>query len=189
MYLRVWGTTLRLLMRYHAHASAPGSFSFCTPHETSPIASSAPATTALSLAYRYLSMRGRPPSTSQRHTRPRLAVAEVLPWSRFLKIQCTAAAAAVAVAAAASLHRFCGSNCICSSSSAAPLNALRTCVAAALLACCRHQLVRPIAGIHECVDKCGRQILACTVQGSALRRPTICGTQQRQQKRGVKAGN
>jgi len=71
-------------------SNTPGSFSFCTPQLTSPIASSAPATTALSLLYRYLSIKGRPPSTSHRLIKPKLAVADVLPCSLFLKIQCTA---------------------------------------------------------------------------------------------------
>lgn len=40
-----------------------------------------PATTWLSLLYRYLSICGRPPSTSHNVIIPRLAVALVLPWS------------------------------------------------------------------------------------------------------------
>eukprot|EP00955_Chlamydomonas_euryale_P023798 250757-Chlamydomonas_euryale.AAC.8 len=71
-----------------------GSFSFCTHALSIPIASSAPATTCLSVEYRYLSICGSPPSTSHIVIMPMLAVAAVLPWSRFLKIQCVGPALA-----------------------------------------------------------------------------------------------
>ena len=50
----------------------------------------APATTCGSLEYRNLSICGSPPSTSHSAMRPSDAAAAVLPWSLFLKIQCTA---------------------------------------------------------------------------------------------------
>mmetsp|Transcript_16474 Transcript_16474/g.49336 ORF Transcript_16474/g.49336 Transcript_16474/m.49336 type:complete len:243 (-) Transcript_16474:912-1640(-) len=66
-----------------------GSYSSRMLELTMPTPSRAPATTWGSLLYRYLSSWGRPPSTSHMVTMPRLAVAAALPWSLFLKIQCT----------------------------------------------------------------------------------------------------
>mmetsp|Transcript_43703 Transcript_43703/g.83414 ORF Transcript_43703/g.83414 Transcript_43703/m.83414 type:complete len:273 (+) Transcript_43703:1116-1934(+) len=66
-----------------------GSHSFRTQVFSTPTDSKAPATTWLSVEYRYLSICGRPPSTSHISTMPRLAVALILPCSLFLKIHDT----------------------------------------------------------------------------------------------------
>mmetsp|Transcript_15370 Transcript_15370/g.43604 ORF Transcript_15370/g.43604 Transcript_15370/m.43604 type:complete len:201 (-) Transcript_15370:905-1507(-) len=74
-------------VRWPSSRAMAGSHSLRTPLLMMPTASSAPASTWLSFEYRYLSTCGRPPSMSHIITRPREAVALILPCSLLRKIQ------------------------------------------------------------------------------------------------------